>query len=186
MTQAQKDFISKVGKSAAEAMETSGVPASLIIAQAILESGWGKSGLTVKANALFGIKADSRWTGRVYSTNTKECYDGVNFTTVSALFRAYDSWEHSIADHSVFLCKNARYAEVIGEKDYKKACAAIHASGYATAPDYASKLITIIEQYKLMEFDKGNVSGKERHKMNLKTLLLTKNACYKADRKSVV
>ena len=55
----------------------------------------GKSGLTVKANALFGIKAGTSWKGRVYSTKTQECYDGVTFTTVTALFRAYDSWEES-------------------------------------------------------------------------------------------
>ena len=92
MTQEQKAFIERVGALAAADMKKSGVLASLTIAQAILESGWGKSGLTVKANALFGIKAGTSWKGRVYSTKTQECYDGVNFTTVTALFRAYDSW----------------------------------------------------------------------------------------------
>jgi len=145
MTQAQKDFIAKVGALAAADMVKSGILASLTVAQAILESGWGTSALATNANALFGIKADSRWNGRVYSTTTKECYDGVNFVTVDALFRAYDSWEHSLDDHSAFLTGSSRYAAVIGETDYKKACAAIHAAGYATAPDYAEKLINIIE-----------------------------------------
>jgi len=179
MTQAQKDFIAKVGAFAAADMERSGVLASLKTAQAILESGWGTSALAVNANALFGIKADSRWSGRVYSTATKECYDGVNFTTVDALFRAYDSWEDSLADHSAFLTASARYASVIGERDYKKACTAIHAAGYATDPGYADKLINLIEKYGLTEFDA--VSGKG-HNMNLQKLIFTENACYKAGR----
>lgn len=179
LTQAQKDFIARVGASASVDMEHSGILASLKTAQAILESGWGTSALATQANALFGIKADSRWSGRVYSTVTKECYDGVNFTTVDALFRAYDSWEDSLADHSAFLASSSRYVAVIGESDYEAACTAIHTAGYATDPSYAEKLISIIEKYGLTDFD--TVSGKE-HKMNLKTLLLTKNACYLAGR----
>ena len=89
MTQEQKKFIERVGALAAADMQKSGVLASLTIAQAILESGWGKSGLTVKGNALFGIKAGTSWTGAVYSGKTQECYDGVTFTTVTGLFRAY-------------------------------------------------------------------------------------------------
>lgn len=92
MTQEQKKFIERVGALAAADMQKSGVLASLTIAQAILESGWGKSGLTVKGNALFGIKAGTSWTGAVYSGKTQECYDGVTFTTVTGLFRAYGSW----------------------------------------------------------------------------------------------
>lgn len=143
MTQEQKAFIERVGALAAADMKKSGVLASLTIAQAILESGWGKSGLTVKANALFGIKAGTSWKGRVYSTKTQECYDGVNFTTVTALFRAYDSWEESVEDHSALLTGAARYKAVVGERDYKTACRAIKAAGYATDPNYPDKLIQI-------------------------------------------
>jgi N-acetylmuramoyl-L-alanine amidase len=180
LSQAQKDFIAKVGALAAADMKASGVLASLTVAQAILESGWGTSALATDANALFGIKADSRWSGRVYSTATKECYDGVNFTTVDALFRAYGSWEQSLADHSAFLIAGSRYKAVIGEKDYKTACAAIHAAGYATDPDYAGKLVNLIETYGLAAFDAA--SGKEDATLNLRTLLFTNNACYKAGR----
>ena len=84
MTQEQKKFIERVGALAAADMQKSGVLASLTIAQAILESGWGKSGLTVKGNALFGIKAGTSWTGAVYSGKTQECYDGVTFTKNTA------------------------------------------------------------------------------------------------------
>ena len=132
---------------------------SPIIAQAILESGWGKSGLTVKANALFGIKAGTSWKGRVYSTKTQECYDGVNFTTVTALFRAYGSWEESVADHSALLTGAARYKAVVGERDYKTACRAIKAAGYATDPQYADKLIRLIESYGLTAYDGAGQAG---------------------------
>lgn len=153
MTQEQKAFIERVGNLAAADMQKSGVLASLTIAQAILESEWGKSGLTVKANALFGIKAGTNWKGRVYSTKTQECYDGVNFTTVTALFRAYNSWEESVENHSALLTGAARYKAVVGERDYKTACRAIKAAGYATNPNYADKLIQLIESYSLTAYD---------------------------------
>ena len=178
LTKEQQGFIAKVGSYATEDMKQSEILASLTIAQAILESGWGTSALAVKASALFGIKADFRWSGRVYSTATKECYDSVNFTTVDALFRAYDSWEHSISDHSAFLLGSSRYAKVVGELDYETACAAIHTAGYATDPDYAKKLVSIIGNYNLTAYDA--VVGKDDHKMNLRKLIFTNNACYKA------
>lgn len=153
MTIEQKNFIETVGKLATADMQKSGIPASLTIAQAILESGWGKSGLTVKANALFGIKASSTWAGKVYSSDTKECYDGINFTTITALFRAYDSWAESVTDHSALLTGAARYADIVGETDYTKACEAIASAGYATDPSYDTKLITLIETYCLHEYD---------------------------------
>ena len=153
MTQAQKDFIAKVGAMVSADMKQSGILASLTIAQAILESGWGTSALTKNANALFGIKADSRWKGRVYSKTTQECYDGVQFVSEIASFRAYDSWQHSVSDHAAFLLAGSRYAAVIGEKDYKKACDAIHKAGYATDPGYADKLIRLIETYGLTAYD---------------------------------
>lgn len=153
MTAEQRQFIEKVGRMAQEDMGRTGVLASLTIAQAVLESGWGTSELCRNANALFGIKADGRWNGRAYSKETKECYDGVNYTTVTALFRAYSSWEESIADHSAFLRTGSRYKAVIGETDYKAACKAIKAAGYATDPLYAEKLISVIEENGLTEYD---------------------------------
>lgn len=153
-TQAQKDFIARVGALASADMKQSGVLASLSVAQAILESGWGTSVLAVNANALFGIKADARWNGKTYGIATKECYDGVNFIMVNAKFRAYSNWEQSIADHSAFLLASSRYAAVIGERDYKKACAAIQKAGYATDPSYAARLIKLIETYGLTAYDK--------------------------------
>jgi len=153
ITQAREAFIAKIGAMASADMKQSGVLASLTAAQAILESNWGTSTLAVKANALFGIKADSRWKGRVFRKTTLE-YNGTKFVTETALFRAYDSWQHSVSDHSAFLLSSSRYAGVVGEKDYKKACAAIQKAGYATDPNYAAKLIKLIELHGLAAYDK--------------------------------
>jgi len=165
ITKEQKDFIERVGNLAVADMQKSGVLASLTIAQAILESGWGKSGLTVKANALFGIKAGSSWKGKVYSAKTQECYDGATYTTITALFRAYGSWAESVADHSALLTGLARYKAVVGERDYKTACRAIKAAGYATDPNYADKLIQIIESYGLTAYDGAGAGEKGEQTM---------------------
>lgn len=159
MTTEQKKFIKKVGAFASADMKKSGVLASLTVAQAILESAWGTSALATGGNALFGIKATKSWKGKVYCKDTKECYDGVNLVDVkNAAFRAYDSWEESVEDHSAFLKANKRYKEVIGEIDYKKACETIKAAGYATDPDYVEKLVKLIEDYGLTEFDGAAVN----------------------------
>jgi len=153
MTDLQKNFIETVGNLARSDHHADRILPSVTIAQAILESGWGKSTLTKKANALFGIKAGKDWKGRVYSCSTQECYDGVNFTKETACFRAYDSWAESIADHGAFLCGLTRYRSVVGETDYRAACIAMKAAGYATDPGYSQKLIRLIETYDLTRFD---------------------------------
>lgn len=165
MTTVQKEFIKKVGAIASTDMKNTGVLASLTIAQAILESGWGTSELTIHGNALFGIKATKSWKGKVYCSKTKECYDGVNMVTEDAVFRAYGSWEESIKDHSAFLKKYKRYENVIGETNYKKACEDVEDAGYATDPDYANKLIKLIEDYDLMVYDVvvGTTDGLEEN-----------------------
>ncbi|MFA9375741.1 MAG: glucosaminidase domain-containing protein [Lachnotalea sp.] len=153
MSKAQ--FIKQVATLASADMKKNKVLASLTIAQAILESSYGETELATGGNALFGIKANSTWKGKVYCKDTQECYDGVTMVTVSdATFRAYDNWEDSINDHSAFLIANKRYKAVIGETDYKEACTAIKAAGYATDPNYASKLIKLIEENKLTQYDK--------------------------------
>ena len=162
----QRKFLAMVGPLAQADMQKSGILASLTIAQAILESGWGASELATKANALFGIKADARWSGKAYSKDTKECYDGATYTTITALFRAYDSWAESVADHSAFLLANKRYAAVVGERDYKVACKAIKAAGYATDPGYPEKLIGLIEKYGLTVYD-GKAEQEDKTSMNI-------------------
>ena len=150
MTTAQTTFIAKV----ASLITDTRILKSVTIAQAILESGWGQSELTIKANALFGIKAGLTWKGKRYSSKTQECYDKVNFTTITAAFRGYNSWVESIADHTDFILKNSRFKSIIGCKDYKTVCSILQKGTYATAPNYAVSLISIIEQFKLYEYDK--------------------------------
>ena len=148
ITAAQQAFITLVGK---QAQKDGDILPSLTIAQAILESGWGKSKLAKNANALFGIKAHSGWKGPRVDIKTHEHIDAQR-VDVSAAFRAYGSWEESIADHSALL-RASRYKAVLGEWGYKQACRAVHAAGYATDPEYATKLIKLIEQYDLTQWD---------------------------------
>ncbi|MBE6070072.1 MAG: hypothetical protein E7211_20640 [Clostridium lundense] len=145
---------------AQEDSKKSKILASLTIAQAILESGDGNSGLTVQGNALFGIKANKSWRGKVWTGSTVEYYDGTR-TSIVAGFRAYDSWQESIADHSELLTGLSRYKAVVGETDYKKACKAIQAAGYATDPLYATKLIGLIEVNQLYKYDNVVEEDKE-------------------------
>lgn len=104
------------------------------------------------SNALFGIKATKDWKGKTLTRKTTEYEDGKK-VQVEAEFRAYDTWEDSVKDHSAFLKKYKRYAKVIGETDYKEACKAVAAAGYATDPEYAKKLIKLIETYELYNYD---------------------------------
>jgi hypothetical protein len=134
-----------------------GVLPSITAAQAILESGWGKSSLSLSPNHnLFGIKASSDWTGDTVLIATQEYIDG-KFITVEASFRKYNSWTDSLVDHASFFTNSAwrinNYKAFIGELDYKQAAKNLQAAGYATDPEYANKLINIIESYKLYEWD---------------------------------
>ena len=136
MTQHTKNFIQRIGAAASSDMQVSDILASVTIAQAILESGWGTSELATHANALFGIKADERWNGKTYSIQTKEWYDGKNPVVITDSFRAYGSWEASITDHSCFLTSSERYRRVIHERSYQVACMELQRAGYSTDPEY--------------------------------------------------
>ncbi|HEO7013343.1 TPA: glucosaminidase domain-containing protein [Streptococcus agalactiae] len=138
---------------------------SLTAAQAILESGWGKH---APHNALFGIKADSSWTGKSFDSKTQEEYQPGVVTDIVDRFRAYDSWDESLLDHGKFLNDNSRYKAVIGETDYKKACYAIKDAGYATASGYAELLIQLIEENNLQDWDREVIS-KNKEERNVMT-----------------
>ena len=163
---AQDQFITKVGAMAKADMAKSGICAAVTVAQAILESGWGKSELARNANNLFGMKKNlsgntwkgSAWDGKsVYSKDTKEVYAS-GPATIRADFRAYKDWQSSVNDHSAYLAgaKNGsalRYKGLVGCTDYKKAAQIIKAGGYATAPDYVQKLCKLVEQYELTKYN---------------------------------
>ena len=159
------DFINKIAPLAVQDMKNSGVLASVTIAQAILESGWGGSELAVNALNFFGMKSNlsgntwegSVWDGTVYSKVTKEYVDGA-YVDVTADFRKYKAIADSVADHSAYLLgakkgSQLRYAGLKGEKNPQKAIEIIKAGGYATAPDYVSKVMNIITTYGLTAYD---------------------------------
>lgn len=155
-TTEQQAFISEIGALATADMKESGILASLTIAQAILESGWGKSGLAVNANNLFGIKGD--YNGEYYEADTQE-WDGTQYVTVVAQFRKYPSWAESLADHSDLFNRLDRYENLRGLADYKLACQYVQEDGYATDPEYTDKLVSIIETYGLTAYDTEYTGG---------------------------
>lgn len=121
---------------------------SVIIAQSVLETGWGQSKIMMKANALFGIKAGSGWKGKVYSSYTNEVYDGVECTEY-ATFRAYDSIEESIKDYYKLIKNN--YKKALNCDTQKESIEAIKNGGYATDPEYVSKIMSIINANNFIE-----------------------------------
>ena len=149
------NFIKKYSRYAIIEGVRNNVPPSITLAQAILESGWGESGLSLNANNFFGIKANSSWKGNIYNADTHEYYNGV-LTYTSDDFRAYKTPLQSFKDHSIFLKENKRYSNLFALDflDYKGWAKGLKSSGYATSPTYAEKLINLIEQYDLNKFDK--------------------------------
>ena len=126
---------------------------SVVIAQAICESGWGQSKIMMKANAIFGIKATSNWKGKVYNANTQECYDGVSYTNITACFRAYDSLAESIADYFDLILGLSRYQGAINTSSPLECITAIKNGGYATSPTYINTIISIINSNDLTKYD---------------------------------
>lgn len=147
-----KEFIDKIAEKTIASCKDVNLLPSPSIAQAIIESAHGTSQLAVEANALFGIKADSRWSGKTYQKSTKEFQNG-QYVDVVAKFRMYDTWEESIEDHAQFLIKNKRYSNLVGVTDYKEYCKLIKEDGYATSPTYIQTLIDCIEKYNLTQYD---------------------------------
>jgi len=145
----KQQFISLIKDGAIEGYLKYNILPSLTMAQAILESGWGKSHIS---NNLFGIKAGTGWTGKTVTKETKEYING-KWITVTAKFRAYDSFAESVADHAKLLGEAARYKAVTQAPNYCAACRAVYEAGYATDPQYPQKLIAIIEQNGLYQYD---------------------------------
>lgn len=146
------EFIEFIAKYAVEDMHSSGILASVTIAQAILESNWGKSDLSKLYNNYFGVKASESWTGKVVELPTIECDADGNCYRTTALWRVYDNPLQSLGDHSNLL-HNSRYNGVVGEKNYYTAITIIKNGGYATDPNYVDKISNIIETYNLTRYD---------------------------------
>ncbi|WP_281886421.1 glycoside hydrolase family 73 protein [Paenibacillus sp. YYML68] len=148
-----QQFIDAISEEAVTDMQRTGVLASITIAQAALETGYGQY---ARGNNLFGIKAKG---SEPQQRSTTSEYVNGRWIQVNEGFRIYDSWSESISDHSSFLRTNPIYTRagffVYSELlDYKNAARALQTAGYATDPQYANKLISIIERYRLYEFDR--------------------------------
>lgn len=152
MNTSNNDFIASLINGAKVTHLKYGVPASVTIAQAILESGWGRSGLTTHANNLFGIKADRFWIGDVCWKPTTEYYHGHKMT-VNAPFRRYPDLAASLEDHGKFLSKNPRYKPAFQCADGVDFAKEIAECGYATDPNYAHLVMELIDQYNLTKYD---------------------------------
>ena len=150
----QYKFIQEILDGALKSYKEDGVLPSLTLAQAILETGWGKHRI---GNNIFGIKAGSSWTGKVQNVKTAEQNSDGSYTNIRDNFRDYDSVSDSIVDHGKLLT-NERYRPVIAAKNYKEACQAVKACGYATSHSYAQNLINLVEQYGLNQWDPKQIT----------------------------
>lgn len=144
-------FISQVSGGAMSLWGKFKILPSVAIGQAILESAWGMSSLAIKYNNLFGIKGEYK--GNSAMLNTWEVYGGKRYD-IKAGFRVYPDWETSILDYGAFLKVNKRYSNALGLRTFRNQIKEIHKAGYATDPDYANKVISIITKYKLDRYDK--------------------------------
>jgi len=141
-------YLNKYSILAVDEMNRTGIPASITLAQGMLESNYGRSRLATQGNNHFGIKCHSSWTGmKIYHDDNRrgEC------------FRAYGSADESFRDHSDFLVNGSRYRELfsLSKTDYKGWARGLKKAGYATDPKYADLLIRKIEEYRLWAYDTG-------------------------------
>ncbi len=142
------EYLNTYSALAVSEMKRTGIPASITLAQGMLESNYGRSRLATQGNNHFGIKCHSSWTGKkIYHDDNRkgEC------------FRAYPSAEDSYRDHSDFLVTGSRYRDLftLGSTDYKGWAHGLKKAGYATDPKYADLLIRKIEEYRLWAYDTG-------------------------------
>ena len=149
-----EDYVKFYSNIAMDEMIQFGIPASITLAQGILESGAGKGRLAVQANNHFGIKCHD-WNGKkIYHDDDEE----------QECFRKYDNPEYSYRDHSLFLSNRSRYSFLFNLKkdDYKQWAKGLKKAGYATDPKYPQKLIDLIQRYQLYKYD--NIVLKKKNK----------------------
>ncbi|MBW5800241.1 flagellar assembly peptidoglycan hydrolase FlgJ [Halomonas elongata] len=143
-----RDFVERLSAPAQAASEASGVPAELILAQAALETGWGRHEIATRGGGnshnLFGIKAGENWRGETAEITTHEVIDGER-RAVRDRFRVYDSFEAAFTDYARLVGNNPRYAEVSDAATPEQAAHALQRGGYATDPAYADKLVAVMD-----------------------------------------
>ncbi|WP_171031855.1 glycoside hydrolase family 73 protein [Lentilactobacillus parabuchneri] len=151
-----RKFINKLAPQAQRLQGQYNILPSITLAQAILESDWGTSKLASKYYNLFGVKAQDGSTNSVY-LNTQEFVNG-RYVTVKARFQVYQNWNESLADHAKLLAygtkwNSQQYKDVVSATNYLQAADGLQQDGYATDPTYTRKLISLIRQYKLYQYD---------------------------------
>jgi flagellum-specific peptidoglycan hydrolase FlgJ len=148
----KQKFLKVVLAAAQSNRHKTGIPASITVAQCLLESAWGVSRLSIKDQNYFGIKAGGGWTGPIAVYPTSEFVSG-KWITVEAEFRKYGSLQESIDDHGKFLLSSPIYRPAFDFKNDYKGFAHVLQGTYATDPTYAQQLIQIIECYGLQFYD---------------------------------
>ncbi|WP_270216861.1 glycoside hydrolase family 73 protein [Pediococcus pentosaceus] len=153
-TTAQTNFVNGIAADIVNVCNSNKLYASVAMAQAVLESGYGTSSLAQEAHNLFGIKADSTWKGATYTKSTKEVING-RTVTINASFRKYASIKDSIADYAKKLESRAQYANAFAPKsaNYVASIKAIKASGYATSTTYVGSIINCINSNGFFKLD---------------------------------
>lgn len=149
------EFIQHLLPHAKTLQEGYGVLPSIIIGQAILESNWGISQLASEYNNLFGIKAFGH--PEKVTLDTQEYVNG-QWIVIQGDFRVYQNWEESMTDHTMLFVNGVdwspeKYEKVLSATNYRDAAIALQEAGYATDPDYANKVIHVIETYQLNQYD---------------------------------
>ncbi len=150
------DFINTLMPHAHVASQSTGIPAHFMLAQAALESGWGKHEIRRADNSpsynLFGIKAGSNWKGETVETVTTEYVNGVPQKMVEK-FRAYNSYAESFRDYANLLANNPRYVNVVNTQNAAEFAYGLQKAGYATDPQYGNKLMRILNNPALYKQD---------------------------------
>ncbi|MCW8328166.1 flagellar assembly peptidoglycan hydrolase FlgJ [Photobacterium sp. SDRW27] len=146
-----QDFVTRMRPYAEKAAHALGTEPSVLIAQAALETGWGKKVIKNAAgnsNNLFNIKADPRWSGNKVATNTLEFHNGIPVQEKAA-FRSYDNYQDSFNDYVRFLNENPRYSKALEQPaDPVRFIRNLHKAGYATDPQYSDKIIGVMDTVK--------------------------------------
>ncbi|MEG0820127.1 MAG: flagellar assembly peptidoglycan hydrolase FlgJ, partial [Burkholderiaceae bacterium] len=154
----QRDFVNRVVAPAQAAAQATGIPAQFIVAQAALESGWGRHeirdpGTGQPTHNLFGIKAGAGWSGRTVAVTTTEYVNGRAEKRVEK-FRAYASDVEAFQDYARLLVNNPRYAHVVGrDRSAGEFAHGLQQAGYATDPQYGAKLAAVIRSTQALRSD---------------------------------
>ena len=154
----KETFIQKVAEKVSKYAPLYGISVhSPIIAQAIIESGWGKSGLASKYHNYFGLKCGSSWKGKSVNMTTKEEYKVGTMTNIRDNFRVFDDFDDGIRGYFEFI-NTRRYANLKGVKSPEEYVRRLKADGYATSSKYVDNIMRVIRDNKLTRFD-GNGDG---------------------------